>query len=82
MVEIRSPKFSIGTDQRELMCRSEMKAIMTCIIRDAVKRGWFESEVTMCLADVAEDHILELVQKPVISTLRMISSTQAPPEEK
>jgi hypothetical protein len=37
-----------------------MEAAMHNIISAAVKLGWLESEVTMALADAAEDHVIAL----------------------
>jgi hypothetical protein len=73
MVNLNAPKFAIGTDKRELACRSEMKSAMHSIITEAVQRGWLECEVTMALADVSEDHTMELANARGAPSLRLVS---------
>jgi hypothetical protein len=72
MVNLNAPEFAIGTDKRELACRSEMKSAMNIIITEAIRRGWLECEITMALADVAEDHTMELANAGRAPLLRLV----------
>ena len=63
MLELNAPKFPLGTDDREESGRSLMRAAMHHIIKDAIRLGWLECELTMALADVAEEHVITLAQR-------------------
>lgn len=46
--------------ERRFRCKFAVEAAMHKLIRELINGGWQENEVTMALADAAEDHVLRL----------------------
>lgn len=63
MGEILAPDFKANVLERQLNCRSAIETAMFKLIAAAKKLGWSEIEITMALADAAEDHVIALAQE-------------------
>ena len=63
MFDFSLPRYPIGSEQRQEASRSEMRSAMHMMIGEAIKSGWLEGELTMALADVAEEHVISLAER-------------------
>lgn len=63
MTDIRSPTYSADDIRRAAHCRKVFNEALSNLLRSAVAAGWREEEVALQIADLADDHIMDLASR-------------------
>lgn len=63
MSNIRPPKHSPDHPDRPLDCEEAMSSAFRTLVEQAMAAGWREAEITISLADIAEEYVLAVAAR-------------------